>query len=204
MDFNEKSLNLIEESQMLITEIERAIFTKRYRLSSIHYTILSTNSISILYSTWEGYIQQICGLYIDEINNKKLDFFSLNERIIIYCKENKFKQFNEYPKKNQKKVKFYQNLQTFYSQSVHEIPRNFNTESNVGLEVLNKVMKTFNLETYPEHWGIYKHPNPNLRESLVSFLKVRNTVSHGGLLPTNETIDQNMYSRFKRLVLDLM
>ena len=77
IDFEDKSIILIEESQEVITEIERAIFTNRYNLSIKHFKIFSKNSISILYSIWEGFIQKIFGLYIDEINKEELNLFDL-------------------------------------------------------------------------------------------------------------------------------
>lgn len=204
LDFENKSLLLIEESQEVIREIERAIFTKRYELSSKHFTIFSTNSISILYSIWEGFIQKIFGLYIDEINKEEIELFSLCDNLIILCKEKKFRQLKEYPQKSGGKISFIKKLKEFYSRDVHLIPRVINTESNVGFEVLNRLLEQFNIETYSEQWGNYKYPNPNLKENLFLFLKLRNTVAHGGELLPEESIDQKMYLRFKNLTLDLM
>lgn len=204
IEFENKSLSLIEERQEVITEIERAIFTSRYSLTSKHFTIFSTNSISILYSIWEGFVQKLFGIYIDEINKEEIELFSLCDNLIIFCKERNFRQLKEYPLKNRRKIFYIKQLKTFYSNDIHLIPRVIDTESNIGLEVLNRLLEQFNIETYPEHWGIYKYPNPNLKENLKLFLKLRNTVAHGAELLPEESIDQMMYERFKKLCVDLM
>lgn len=204
LEFENKSLLLIEERQEVIREIERAIFTSRYQLTRKHFTIFSTNSISILYSIWEGFVQQIFGLYIDEINKVELELFSFCDNLIIFCKERNFRQLMDYPQKRKGKILFIKKLKEFYSMDVHLIPRIIDTESNIGFEVLNRLLEQFNIETYPEHWGIYQYPNPNLKENLFLFLKLRNTIAHGGELLPEESIDQKMYDRFKKLSLDLM
>lgn len=204
LEFENKSLLLIEERHEVIREIERAIFTSRYELTSKHFTIFSTNSISFLYSIWEGFVQKLFGLYIDEINKEEIELFSLCDNLIIFCKERNFRQLKEYPQKNRGKISYIKKLKTFYSTDIHLIPRVIDTESNIGFEVLNRLLEQFNIETYPEHWGIYKYPNPNLKENLLLFLKLRNTVAHGGELLPEESIDQKVYERFKKLSLDLM
>lgn len=204
IEFENKSLALIEERQEVITEIERAIFTSRYELTSKHFKIFSTNSISILYSIWEGFVQKLFGLYIDEINKEEIKLFSLCDNLIIFCKERNFGQLKEYPQKNRSKILYIKQLKLFYSNDIHSIPRVIDTESNIGFEVLNRQLEHFNIEIYPEHWGIYKYPNPNLKENLKLFLKLRNTVAHGAELLPEESIDQKMYERFKILSLDLM
>ncbi|TAF68180.1 MAG: hypothetical protein EAZ55_00315 [Cytophagales bacterium] len=203
-EFENKSLLLIEEHQEVIREIERAIFTNRYNLNNKHFTIFSTNSISILYSIWEGFIQKIFGLYIDEINKEEIDFFSFCDNIIIFCKERNFRQLKDYPQKTSGKISFMKKLKDFYSINVHLIPRVIDTQSNVGFEVLNRLLEQFNIVTYPEQWDVYKYPNPNLKENLHIFLKLRNTIAHGGELLPEESIDQKTYERFKKIVLDLM
>lgn len=204
LEFETKSLALIEERQGVITEIERAIFTNRYNLSDKHYTIFSTNSISILYAIWEGFIHKLFGLYIDGINKEENDLFSLSDNLIIFCSEKKFRQLKEYPQKVKKKISYFRELKIFYSGEKHPIPRDVDTESNVGYEVLNKLLSQFNLKTYPEQWKNYKYPNPNLKENLSMFLRLRNTIAHGGELLPEESINQKSYERYKRLCIDLM
>ena len=73
-------------------------------------------------------------------------------------------------------------------------------ESNVGLDVLNKLLIRFALEPVPDHWATYAHPNSNLRDSLKLFLELRNEVARGCGLTSN--INQIMYDRFKEIFID--
>lgn len=195
---------IIEERISVLFEIERAIFTKRYSLSSKHQDIFSTQSISMVYSVWESFIQKSFNLYIDELNKVGIDFHDFCDEIIIHHMENSFKQFKEYPGNDNKKVKFFASLRVFHTSSNCSISRVVNTESNVGFNVLNKLLKSFALEKFPEHWKDYAYPNPNLKDSLDLFLRLRNAVAHGGDLTSEERIDQTVYDRFKKLVIDLM
>ncbi len=67
-DFDRALQEIIEERISVLFEIERAIFTRRYSLSSKHQDIFSTQSISMIYSLWESFIQKSFNLYIDELN----------------------------------------------------------------------------------------------------------------------------------------
>jgi hypothetical protein len=94
-DFDDALQDLIEERVTTFFEIERMIFTKRYRLTLKHKEILSTQSISMIYSLWESFIQKSFNLYIDELNKLNIDFFEFHDAIIIHGMENSFKQFRE-------------------------------------------------------------------------------------------------------------
>lgn len=203
-DFDVALQQLIEERVSVLFEIERAIFTKRYSLSSTHRDIFSIQSISMIYSLWESFIQKSFNLYIDELNKLDIDFYDFCDEIVIHHMENNFKQFNQYPGKDNQKVRFFTSLKEFHSSDSYSIARVVNTESNVGFIVLNKLLQNFALKKFPEHWGDYTHPNSNLREELDQFLRLRNTVAHGGDLAPDGTIDQKLYTRFKKLVTELM
>jgi hypothetical protein len=57
-DFDRTLQEIIEENTVLF-EIERAIFTRRYSLSSKHHDVFSTQSISMIYSLWESFMPKI-------------------------------------------------------------------------------------------------------------------------------------------------
>lgn len=194
----------IEERLTVLFEIERAIFTKRYSLSLKHQEIFATQSVSMSYSIWEGFVQTAFNLYIDELNKMDIKFYDFSDDIVIHHMESSFKQFREYPSKDKQKVKFFQDIKVFHDESSQAISRVVNTQSNVSFSVLNKLLKTFSLEQFPEHWKDYKHPNPNLKNSMDLFLKLRNTVAHGGDLVSEEKVNQGVYNRFRNLVRDLM
>ena len=56
-DFDVAIQEAIEERLTVLFEIERSIFTKRYSLSLKHQEIFATQSISMFYSIWEGFVQ---------------------------------------------------------------------------------------------------------------------------------------------------
>jgi len=203
-DFDVALQEIIEERISVLFEIERAIFTNRYPLSSKHQDIFSTQSISMIYSVWESFVQKSFNLYIDELNKVGMDFHCFCDEIVIHHMENSFKQFKDYPGNDNKKGKFFTSLRMFHTSNHCSVSRVVNTESNVGFNVLNKLLKSFALEKFPEHWKDYAHPNPNLKDSLELFLRLRNAVAHGGDLTSEEKIDQKVYDRFKKLVIDLM
>jgi hypothetical protein len=203
-NFDTKIQALIEERQNILFEIERTIFTKRYGLSINHKEIFSAQSIAMIYSIWEGFIQDAFAIYIEEINNEVNNFYGLSDKILVHCMENKFKQFHSYPvMTDNRKISFLNDLKAFYDfDTPQEINRNVNTESNVGFDVLNKLLIRFSLEEFPPHWDIYTHPNPNLKEMMFNLLKLRNEVAHKGSLAYK--IDQETYIRYKDLVVNLM
>lgn len=202
-EFEGKSLILIEQRTAVITEIERTIFTRQYNLIPKHYKIFSTNSIPMLYAIWEGFIQNIFGLYIDGINSLQLPLFDLHESIVIYCMERKFRQLKNYPQDTRRKINYINNMRAFYANEYRELPRVIDTQSNVGLEVLNKLLLQFNIDKYPDYWQDYSHP-VSLKDTFKLFLRLRNKVAHGGELLPDDSINRDEYQRFKKLVIDLM
>jgi hypothetical protein len=204
IDFQTQLIHIIEERQTVLFEIERVLFTQRYKLSQKHMNILSVHSISMLYSIWEGYIQQSFQLYIKYLNSLNIDFICFSDEIITFHMENTFKQLSSYPQKTAKKIHYFSQLQNHFSQQCHVLYSSIDTESNVSFKVLNKILCAFSLEPFSEYWGRYKHPQPNLKETLETFLRYRNGVAHGGDISSEEKVTQEVYEKYKILVVDLM
>jgi hypothetical protein len=203
-DFENKLLSIIQERETVLFEIERVLFTKRYKLSSKHFEIFAIQSITMIYSIWEGFIQKAFQLYVSELNTMGIDFLNFSDEITIFHMDNTFKQLKDYPKDEKKKNKFYSQLDCFSSNKYHPLHSIINTESNVSFKTLNELLKTFCLNTFEEHWGKYKHPNPNLKECLNSFLRYRNGIAHGGDISSEEKVTQQVYEKYRTLILDLM
>jgi hypothetical protein len=197
----EKNIN---ERQSALFEIERAIFTKRYNLSKKHSEILSVQSISMIYSIWEGFIQTAFNLFIDELNNQNIESQLIKDELFVYHIENSFKQLKEYPEKHSKKITFFNKLKEFFHNDKLKLENGINTQSNVSFEILNSILKSFCLEPFIEQWDNYTYPNSNLKEMLTSFLKYRNSVAHGGDISSEEKVTQEVFNKYKKLVLDLM
>ena len=204
MDFENEHLSLIEQYETSAVDIERIFFTGRYRLSKKDFSLLAIQSISILYSYWEGYVQNSFRLYIEYINSLNIDFDKLSDEIIVFHMDKTFKQFKAYPGKTSQKVAFYDKLREHFNASQHDIFQTINTESNVNFSVLNKLLNQFSLKEFPEHWKQYTYPDPNLKETLNTFIRYRNGVAHGGDISSEEKVTQKVYSKYRKLVGDLM
>lgn len=203
-NFEKSILEDIEERTLLLFEIEKIIFTKRYKMNRKHINILSVQSISMMYSIWEGFIQKNFQLYIKQLNQLEISFDELNDVLKVFHIENTFKQFGQYPEKITKKIQFYKTLKDFFTDNVHLLYDKINTQNNVNFNILNTILESFALEIFPETWQEYKHPEPNLKEMLKSFIRYRNGVAHGGDISSEEIITQKVYSKYKKLITDLM
>ena len=203
-EFETNLIELIEERENVLFEIERVLFTKRYHLSKKHLDIFTVQSIAMIYSIWEGFIQQSFQLYIAYLNELQVDLNYFADSIVTFHMENKFKQLREYPKKDSSKKNFFLALEEHLSHSYHEIYKVVDTESNVSFEVLNKLLDTFGLEKFPPYWKQYTHPNPSLKDTMGTFLRYRNGVAHGGDISSEEKVSKQVYTKYKCLVTDLM
>ena len=52
IDFENEHLAMLEQRVAVLTEIEKVLFTKRYRLSQKHLNIFTVQSIAMIYSIW--------------------------------------------------------------------------------------------------------------------------------------------------------
>lgn len=204
-EFEEAIIELIDESLENLREIERIIFTKLYGLSDKHFSILALQSVAMLYAVWERYIQKIFCYYIEYINSLKNSYASYDVHILKYNNEVVFKQFKEYPTNLKRQLSFHEQLTNYYLGNDYiELKSIIDTESNVGFDVLNKLLRQFSLEEFPERCDKYDYPLPTLKESLGKLLYLRNTIAHGGDLMSNDKITKDDYAFYRELVMNLM
>ena len=150
--------------------------TSRYSFLEHDKDLLLQHSIPMIYSIWEGFIQQAFQVYIRILNTLELTCDTLCKPILIFHLENKFKQFTEYPKNINKKSTFFNELNRFYHIGKVDINPIINTESNVGFNVLNKILTEFNLKNIQE----YPEKKYSLKEKLDDhLLNKRNRIVHG-------------------------
>lgn len=164
----------IEERQNLMLQIKTLYL--RYDFNEKDEQLFLNYSVPAIYAVWEGFIQTSFQTYIQELNKLDLSVNTICKPLLVYHMESSFKQFREYPEKLNGKVTFFEKLNQFYQSEFIDISRTVNTESNVGFNVLNKILKTFNLDLIPE----YPQPRYSLLQELDMFLlKTRNSVAHG-------------------------
>ena len=203
VDFASEHANSISESCADMLNIERAVFINSSSFMQAQKVLLAKHSVVILYSIWEGFVTKSFQLYIEYLNNQMLTYDKLIDSILIYNMENRFRQFKNYPIDINKKGKFISSLYNHCQSNIVQIPTMVNTESNVDFKVLNRLLCTFGLETFPENWEEYKYPQTSLKVTLNDFLRYRHTVAHGGDI-AEEEITQKNYSKYRKLVRDLM
>lgn len=166
--------------------------------SSSHREFLIKHSIPVVYSIWEGFVQSAFQTYVRELNRLSLDRRQYCNNIIVHTLETKFPQFREYPSDYNKRERFIDRLEDFLA-GQFEITTIIDTESNVGFDVINKLLHKFNLQDLPHY---------PYKQELKSLLMHRNRISHGDSSlvinsdNTQEFIDK--ISEFTRLIEDLM
>ena len=175
----------IDEREELMSRIR--LMYARYGFSERDEQLFLNYSIPIVYSIWEGFVQTSFQIYIRALNKEltrlELNIDSVCEPILVYHMESTFRQFKQYPNPKsdedkpkivKKKVDFFNALGLFYKSHTLQIHPNINTESNVGFNVLNRILNDFNLEKIPTHENNY-----SLKDELGKLLQIRNAVAHG-------------------------
>ncbi len=128
----------IDERQKLMLQLKT--LSLRYGFNEKDEQMFLNYAIPAVYAIWEGFVQNVFRLYIQELNRLSLTIDTISKPILVYHLENKFKQFREYPKDTKKKTLFFDSLEQFYSERVIDIHPIVNTESNVGFDVINKLL----------------------------------------------------------------
>jgi len=185
--------------------------TLRYRFLDHEQKLLLQHSIPIVYSIWEGFVQASFQTYVSKLNKLGLTIDTVCEPILIYHLEAKFKQFKQYPENFGSKAKFFSDLRQFHQSTMFMIHSTINTESNVGFDVLNRILGQFKLEKVPEYpkeheidCDFVQTPEKGycVSTELNDFLRIRNTVAHGNNSSIIITVDE--LARFIKLVGILM
>lgn len=181
----------------LLTTIKT--ISSRYTFNNQDEIFWCRYSIPSIYSIWEGFFVTALQIYIREINKLELNIDELSEHYLVHTTEVSFKQLFSYPNKHPQKVRFIKDIQVYFQSTAPVyINPEINTESNLGFNVLNKLLEKFNLKILPE----YPRPQYSLKIELNDFLlRIRNGVSHGNY-PFR--IDRNDVERGILLIEELM
>ncbi len=124
--FNREIYSLISETESNIYDIEKIIFTHRYCYLDKDFTILSKQSIVMLYSLWEGFIQEVFTIFLEEVNKNINTIFELCDDFMISQIEYNFPQLFNYPQNIDKKVKFHKAMNEFQLDKKHKLKPNIN------------------------------------------------------------------------------
>lgn len=204
--FNTKIEELILETESNIYDLEKMIFSGHYNFLGKDFKVLSKQSVVILYSFWEGFVQDIFNIFFKEVDGSINTYFELNNDFMVSQIEKKFRQFENYPKNNKNKIKFHESYFKFSIETKHNIEFNVDSKNNVGLEVLNNLLEMHGIKTIEEHWKNkgYSHPNLTVKQLLDKILFIRNNTAHGNKIMTDVIIKQTEFDQYKRLIIDLI
>lgn len=142
-----------------------------HSFTDTHKEFLIKYSIPIIYSLWEGFVQNSFQTYIRELNKLNLNRQQYCNNIILHTLESRFPQFKDYPFDYKKRERFIINLEVFLS-GQFVVASKIDTQSNVALDVLNKLLHKFNLQE------VASHP---YKQQLKDLLMYRNRISHGDI-----------------------
>lgn len=204
--FDTQIEELVFETERNISDLEKMIFTGHYNFLDRDFKILSKQSVVILYSLWEGFVQDIFNIFLKEVDNSIHQYFELKDSFMVSQIEKSFPQFKNYPEKNKQKSVFHE----LYFQSLigtkHNIKFNVDLKNNVGLEVLNHQLETHGIKVIKEYWEEkgYTHPNLTVKQLLNKILYIRNNTAHGNKIMTDVIITQAEFEQYKSLVIDLI
>lgn len=163
----------------------------RYKMLPEHPGILKKYFIPAIYALWEGFVKNSIQCYIGEINRLQLTVSQLHINILTYALTIDEKLRLENPRTHfDKKVLFVKTYNQILSQPI-QISLNVPTKSNVNYEVINDILRTFNLELMPL----------DFKGRLDKFLKFRNVIAHGD---RSIVIRDDDIMEFIQLVIDLM
>lgn len=179
-------MQLFEDiSEDIIWRNEQLLIAKSlphiYSFSDSHKEFLIKHSIPTIYAVWEGYVQNTFQTYVRELNKLELskDDFCIN--ILTHSVDSSFPQLKEYPVEFDKRVKFITKLDA-YLENEFRINAKINTQSNVEIEMINKILHRFNLKPIPKR---------EFKQRLRDLLMYRNRIAHGdnSLVVSKENID---------------
>lgn len=197
---------LISETESNIYDLEKMIFSGHYNFLDKDFKILSKQSVVVLYSFWEGFVQDIFDIFLKEVGKLTNSYFELNDDFMVSQIEKRFPQFKNYPENNKGKISFHKDYFQLLIQQKHDIKLKVDLKNNVGLEVLNNLLKIHGIKAIDEYWEEkgYSHPNLTVKQLLNKILHIRNNTAHGNKIMTDVIIEQEEFEQYKRLIIDLM
>ena len=82
-DYKTKLYDLVSETESNIYNIEKLIYTSRYNFLPQDFKVISKQSIVILYSLWEGFVQEAFQIFLEEVNANVNSLYQLNEDFML-------------------------------------------------------------------------------------------------------------------------
>lgn len=163
-----------------------------YHMNQNHMNMLRRYIVPAIYALWEGFVKKTMLVYIREINKANIMAEALSMNILLYTtKVDENLRLTTIRDKRPVQEKFIKNFRDFISLPVHIKP-SVETESNVNLEVANKLLGAFNIEQLPGN---------KYSGKLHKLLNYRNAIAHGD---NSISVSEKDVAEFSDLIVDLM
>lgn len=177
--------------------------TTRYILRSDDESLLITSSFPLIYAEWEAFFVFAIRTYFNEIDRLAINPELMHPLYYVHNTELEFKQFMDYPSKDKlkQKYRFITNLKPYLNSNPIILNKEVNTESNLGFQTLNSLLKLYNMEPLPDMPCSYDAEKFYKSELNKFLLHKRNAVAHGDSVIV---INKDDLTRAKNLIFDLM
>lgn len=153
------------------------------KISDTRKNVICKYSVVAIYALLEGFVVKSMQLYLCEINSLKLHKQEIDLKIINSYVSKEYK-LHDLRVNIDKQVDLLTKLEVFYSNDIIILNNKIETEANVNLKVLNKILYTYNLELID---------NNEIKDGLNKLLMFRNSIAHGEVaLNVTNTIIQEL------------
>lgn len=144
-----------------------------------------------IYALLEGFVVNALRIYIDEINRQHVGRNLLDIRIVNEHLQNCF-DIHTQRKQSKAQIALVRKLEDYYSAEHHYLSKKVNTEANVNLKVINKLLFCYNLELIDDQ---------KITNGLNKLLQYRNSIAHG---ETSINVDNEVICEFADIVTETM
>lgn len=164
----------------------------RYHMNEGHVDMLRRYLVPAIYGLWEGFVKNTMMVYIGEINKASVMADALSMNTLLYStKVDENLRLTTIRDKRPVQEKFIKNFRRFISSPICIKPL-VDTESNVNLDVANKLLGAFNIEMLP---------NDKYGGRLHKLLNFRNAIAHGD---NSISVKDEEIAEFSQLIVELM
>lgn len=168
--------------------------TSNDSLSEKQEEVLKKHLIPSFYAYWEGFVKDICTIYLRHINELQLKFDKIHPSLLVLAFDfnimGEYGKYLDFNKKRENIEMLYRKLLIDMNQSV-VLPTQISTESNLNYKVLKGICEKLHVSTLDIKY----------ESSLNKLLKFRNSAAHGEFRIPVEKLPIN---EMRELVINLM
>ena len=188
--FIEEIVENLDQRRFEITKLRRVLLN--YIGKPLELTV-TRMTIPLLYANWEGYIKEVCLLYLEYIENTEVKTRELRAEILGYLWSSSLKPLAggvDFEKKKRVAELALNSMDDFVKFSKSE--RNVDTKSNLNFEILESISVYFCIDVS----SLFSY-----RHHLNALVNIRNNIAHGAF---PSTMGYDTFNTYAKSVLELM